>query len=435
MRASIIIPTCDEGANLGRTVRSCLETTAGLDVEVVVADDASTDGSPEEVARRFPEVRLARHAARRGVSQTKDLGARRACGDVLVFIDAHCKPEAGAVERLVEDVEELDGEAVMSPAIANLDVASWENDPDQVGHGYAVGLETLDLWWVPLEAMPTHAGTRFREQSTFIGCVVAMSRRLYDRLWGFDTGMLVYGSEDVDFGVRAWLMGHPVLHDPEPVIGHRFRQDDGGYAVPHEHILSNQLRMARKVFSDPVWFDWLDRYSARQPGALWEAGWNQFLAGNESLERERAYLMANRRRDEFWFARTFGLGWPLMPYQAGPTRPSGPESSSSYMDGGEHYVPMRSTSVGDVQTGRDKLFSFSPPPRTTHFSFSPPPRTTHFSFSPPPRHKHFSFSPPPRHKHFSYSPPPRVPNFSFSPPPRFDRFSFSPPPRAGYRST
>lgn len=237
MHASIVIPTCDEGTNLEKTVRSCLETTAGLDMEVVVADDASTDGSPEEVKRRFPQVRLARHAARRGVSQTKDLGARWARGDVLVFLDAHCKPEPGAIERLVADVEELGGEAVVSPAIANLDVASWENDPDQVGHGYAVALETFDLWWIPLEAMLPHDGTRFRVQPTFIGCVVAMSRRLYDRLWGFDTGMLVYGTEDIDFGGRAWLMGHPVLHDPEPLIGHRFRQDVEGHDVPWEHLL------------------------------------------------------------------------------------------------------------------------------------------------------------------------------------------------------
>src|SRR5207302_1428912 len=103
-----------------------------------------------------PQVRLARHAERRGVSQTKDLGARRARGEVLVFLDAHCKPEPGAVERLVAAVEELDGEAVVSPCIANLDVGRWENDLDQVGHGYAVALETFELWWIPLEAMPPY---------------------------------------------------------------------------------------------------------------------------------------------------------------------------------------------------------------------------------------------------------------------------------------
>jgi len=217
----------------------------------------------------------------------------------------------------------------VSPSIANLDVARWENVPNQVGHGFAVALETFELSWLTLEAMPLQAGTRFRAQPTFMGCVVAVSRGLYDRLWGFDTGMLVYGTEDVDLGVRAWLMGHPVLHDPEPVVGHRFRQNGGGQGVPWKHFLSNHLRMARKIFSDPVWFDWLDRYSVRQPAALWEEGWQQYLAGNESVERERAYLVANRCHDEFWYARTFGQGWPQTPFQSGSARPRGPDPSSA----------------------------------------------------------------------------------------------------------
>jgi GT2 family glycosyltransferase len=406
MRASIVIPTCDEGASLEKTVRSSLETTAGMDVEVVIADDASTDGSPEEVKRRFPQVRLAQHATRRGVSQTKDLGARWARGDVLVFLDAHCKPEPGAIERLVADVEELDGEAVVSPAIANLDVASWENDLGQVGHGYGVALETFDLWWLPLEAMPPYDGTRFHTQPTFIGCVVAMSRRLYDRLWGFDTGMLVYGTEDIDLGVRAWLMGHPVLHDPEPLIGHRFRQDVEGHTVPWEHLLSNQLRMARKVFSDPVWFDWLDRYSVQQPTALWEAGWQLYLAGNESLERERAYLMANRRHDEFWYAQTFGQKWPITPFQAAASRPRGSDSSSPAPVGGAISLGPQLAAARAAQTAQQGHRSHSPAPKKGAYSFSPPPRREFRSFSPPPRRNGFSHSPAPGNGHRSWSPPP-----------------------------
>jgi hypothetical protein len=156
-----------------------------------------------------------------------------------------------------------------------------------------------------------------------------VSRKLYDRLWGFDTGMLVYGAEDVDFGVKAWLMGYPVLHDPAPVIGHRFRPDFDAGGAPWEHMLANQLRMGRKTFSDAAWFDWVDRFSARHPAGVWEAGWRRFVAGHESIERERAYLMANRVRDEFWYARTFGQGWPASPSPvAGPDTPRPPAPPS-----------------------------------------------------------------------------------------------------------
>jgi GT2 family glycosyltransferase len=408
MRASIVIASCNEGTNLEKTVRSCLETTADLDAEIVVADDASTDGSPEAVKRRFPQVRLARHAERRGVSQTKDLGARWARGEVLVFLDAHCKPEPGAVERLVAGVEELDGDAVLSPRIANLDVSRWENDLDQVGHGYAITLESFDVWWVPFEAMTPHAATRFYLQPTFIGCVVAMSHKLYDRLWGFDTGMLVYGAEDTDFGVKAWLMGHPVLHDPEPVIGHRFRQDFDNYVVPSEHILCNQLRMARKAFSDPVWFDWLARFSSWQPADLWERGWRQYLAGHESVERERAYLMANRVHDEFWYARTFGQSWPLTsPPCAGPERQRDRNPFHVSYGGSDLPLTPQQGAAGTAGTARRGTLSPSPRPLRNAKSPSPGPFRSRWSPSPAPLRGPMSPSPGPCRSPKSPSPGPR----------------------------
>jgi len=102
MRISIAIASHNEGSNLWRTVRSCLETAEGLAPEIVVVDDASTDGSIAELKRRHgADVRIVPFAERRGVAAAKDLAIRSTHGDVVVMIDAHCKPEPGAVESLV----------------------------------------------------------------------------------------------------------------------------------------------------------------------------------------------------------------------------------------------------------------------------------------------------------------------------------------------
>jgi GT2 family glycosyltransferase/NifU-like protein involved in Fe-S cluster formation len=316
MRTSIVIASLNEGERLWKTVQSCLETTAELDCELVVADDASTDGSIDELRRRFPQVRVFAHAERRGVSLTKDLGARSSSGDVLVFLDGHCKPEPGAIARLVADVEELSGEAIVTPRIAALDAERWENKLYQVGHGYRMDLEKFDCGFIGLERMGVYARSqsrRFYESPAFIGCCAAMSRQLYERLWGFDPGMRSWGLEDLDFGLKAWLMGCPVLHDPEPLIGHRFRASFDNFPVPMEHIVLNQLRTARKIFSDTVWEDWVERCRARQPDWLWESAWQLFSQERDAVERERTYLLAHRVRDEFWYADYFGLSWPTPP--------------------------------------------------------------------------------------------------------------------------
>lgn len=156
--------------------------------------------------------------------------------------------------------------------------------------------------------------------------------------------------------------------------------------------------MARKVFSDLVWFDWLDRYSAQQPADLWEAGWQQYLAGNESLERERAYLMANRRHDEFWYAQTFGQEWPRTPFQvaARPRRPGA--SSAAPVGGGALSLAPQLAAARAAQTSRKGNYSLSPSPWKNHRSFSPHPHKNHRSFSPHPRKGGYSLSPAPRRK-------------------------------------
>lgn len=318
MRLSLVIAAHNEGDCLSRTVASCIETCAGLDYERVVADDASWDGSVEETQARFPRIRVIRHDERKGASPTKDLGASHARGEVLVFLDGHTKPEPGAIQRLVEDVETLNDNAIITPAVAALCTERWKTLKHQIGHGYFVELERFDCGWLPLTRLKKHShrGKDFYESPALIGCALAIHRELYDDLRGFDPHMRSWGVEDLDFGLKSWLMGHPILHDPRAIVGHRFRKSFDNFSVPVEHLLLNQLRMARKNFTHGVWAEWLEQTRKRHSGklvdhpeGLWTHAWKLFEETRASVETERSYLMANRVWDEFWYAERFGLRW------------------------------------------------------------------------------------------------------------------------------
>lgn len=172
MRLSLIIAAHNEGAALWKTVASCVETCAGLDYEIVVADDASFDDSLVELRRRFPNVRIVAVDDRQGASPTKDLGAQEAHGEVLIFLDGHCKPEDGAIRHLVEGVEQLQGQAILTPAVAALDVERWKSSPRQIGHGYFVELEDFHCGWLPLSELHLvqEKRRRFYESPALIGC-------------------------------------------------------------------------------------------------------------------------------------------------------------------------------------------------------------------------------------------------------------------------
>ena len=314
MRASLVIASHNEGDLLWQTVRSCVETLDGLDAEIVVADDASEDGSVDELLARYPDVRVVVGPGRRGVSPTKDLAARSSRGDVLVFLDAHCKPEGGALEALVRDVEAWDGAAVVTPRVASLDPERWECRHDRVGYGFWTDLEWFRSGWLSrdqLVKVPGPDGKTYLRQPALIGCCLAVSRDLYEALGGFDAGMRSHGSEDVDFGLKAWLTGRPIVLDTDALIGHRFRKQFVTYSVPTQHALLNQLRMARKQFGDEAWDDWTDRCRAKLPAPLWKLAMKLFEDDRASVERERDHLMSNRLRDEYWYAAEFGLTWPL----------------------------------------------------------------------------------------------------------------------------
>ena len=321
MRLSIIVAAHNEGEALAKTVRSCVDTCTGLDHEIVVADDASWDGSVDEIERRFPRLRVVRNQERLGPSPTKDRGARAAAGEVLVFLDGHTKPEPGALRRMVEDVQLLRGRAVVAPTVVALDVGRWRNAAVASGHGYRVDLEAFRSAWLPLAALRVvREGPRqFYESPAAIGCALAVTRELYETLWGFDPEMRSWGVEDVDFGLKCWLMGHPILHDPEAVVGHRFQRSFDHYRVAPEHLLANQIRLARKNFTHSAWEAWVERRREQHaealpdhPEGLWAHAWQVFESRRASVEEERSYLMARRVRDEFWYAERFGLPWPRL---------------------------------------------------------------------------------------------------------------------------
>jgi glycosyltransferase involved in cell wall biosynthesis len=319
MRASIVVAARNEGKAVARTVEACVKTGGAIDYEIVVVDDASVDGSVDGHFTQFPNVQVVRHERALGASAAKSAGAERARGDVLVFLDGHTKPASGALLRLVHGVERLEGEAIITPAVAALDVGRWQNDLSQTGHGYAFDLEQFECRWLGLAELQRSDGLPLYESPGLIGCAFAISRTLYERLWGFDPHMRSWGVEDLDLALKAWLGGARVLHDPDTVVGHQFRTRFDNYVVPVEDVLVNQLRVARKHFTHSVWEEWLARVRARterdtngRPEGIWAQAWHGFESDRASVEQERAYLQALRVHDEFWYARRFDLPWPRL---------------------------------------------------------------------------------------------------------------------------
>lgn len=98
---SLIIPAHDEERLIGRTIQRLREAAegAGLEYEIVVAEDASSDQTGA-IAERAG-ARVVRHE-RRQIAATRNLGANAARGELLIFVDADTWPNAKALRQVVE---------------------------------------------------------------------------------------------------------------------------------------------------------------------------------------------------------------------------------------------------------------------------------------------------------------------------------------------
>lgn len=89
VRVSAIVPACNAAAFIGRAVDSILAQDHG-DIELIVVDDASTDGTAELLQTHVDagRLRLIRLPRNQGVAAARNAGLRAASGDVVAFLDA-----------------------------------------------------------------------------------------------------------------------------------------------------------------------------------------------------------------------------------------------------------------------------------------------------------------------------------------------------------
>lgn len=126
-RASVVVPCFNYGHFVESAVASALD--GGIDVEVIVIDDASTDGSDEVVrslAQRWPDVRPILHEQNRGLVGTINHGLDVATGDMIVVLSADDLLTPGALARAAHA---LDAHPSAGMAIGSYAVFEGKGDP------------------------------------------------------------------------------------------------------------------------------------------------------------------------------------------------------------------------------------------------------------------------------------------------------------------
>jgi GT2 family glycosyltransferase len=106
--ASVIVAARDATATLPRTLDCLRGQRVDGEIEVIVVDDASGDGTFELAASFGPPVRAVRNAGRRGPGSARNAGVAAAASRVIAFTDADCFPASDWVARGLEALRGAD---------------------------------------------------------------------------------------------------------------------------------------------------------------------------------------------------------------------------------------------------------------------------------------------------------------------------------------
>eukprot|EP00386_Alphamonas_edax_P007468 GDKI01024873.1.p1 GENE.GDKI01024873.1~~GDKI01024873.1.p1 ORF type:complete len:529 (-),score=93.60 GDKI01024873.1:25-1611(-) len=247
---SVVVVAHNEHKYLQKTLDSIIDATPkSLLQEIVVVDDAS-EPPLKTLVEKYTQVKLVVNAKREGLIRSKITGADASQGDLLVFLDAHVKPEPGWILPLLRHTNE-NYKRVVVPVIPLLDEATWTTDKS------AVGIKMMFDWSLEFNW--------FEDDDDLVPCMsgglLAMTKRWWNESGKLDDGMQQWGGENIEQSVRTWLCGGEIYVARDSVVSHLFREKFP-YALSYDHVLHNKIRAV------DVWFgNWSSKFYDAYPPA------------------------------------------------------------------------------------------------------------------------------------------------------------------------
>jgi len=223
-------------------LKSCLDSLLGQtykNMEIILADDGSTEDDVEYVRKNYPSVILAVNEKNSGLSITSNNGAKKAKGDYLLFYNNDTISFPNFVEEMVKVADSSPEAGVVCPIqlpYRSEDDAKMNDLQKEVGVG-------SDIYGYI--CMAKDAGHIF-----YSDAAIFIKTDLFQKIGGFDPDFFLYG-EDMDICWRVHLLGYKIV----PALEAKFRHDsfcakteNGKFQTSHKRRYLVERQVINKLF-------------------------------------------------------------------------------------------------------------------------------------------------------------------------------------------
>lgn len=235
-----------------RCVRSIRDAAPELDLQIIVVDNGSQDGSPERLRAELPGTTVLACAENRGFAAGANTGMRASEAELVVLLNPDTEVCPGALSALVEHLRERPRTGVAAPLLENddgsLQVSGYRRFPGPftlfvelcVPIGYAL-VRAPRLHPYAMSPAAIVAGERAAHVS---GAALAIRRSAYEQAGPLDEGFFLY-LEETEWQRRLGCAGWAIEFVPHARVRHLVRGGGQAALAPSRHFVASALRYMR----------------------------------------------------------------------------------------------------------------------------------------------------------------------------------------------
>lgn len=199
--------------NAGKYLKDCifsLENQTYENFEIIMVDNASSDGSVEFVEKNFPKIRIIKNKSNVGFAEGNNIGIRNSTGDVIALFNPDAKAERNWLSTLVSVLQSSDKIAAVSGKMYYM--------------GDQYGKDAVFCTWPKIDQYSAMAYTFHDHEpsskvDSLTGGAMIVKKNVINKIGLLDRDYFIY-FEETDWCARMIRAGYDLIYTPDAIVWH-----------------------------------------------------------------------------------------------------------------------------------------------------------------------------------------------------------------------